>query len=319
MKKRKFAEGGMSDYAQAIAEGRDVVADPEDPSGSYARSMLGGASKPKQRIVSKKELEDSGLSLRDFLNKERGLTRRKTNSDAAYTDNSSRFPSSYEEAPVSRSGPRVGPTIERAAKMARDKAAEDEMMRPGRDAIEGVYPEAALLGGGLRGLMGRKGAAEAAGSAERGLVTSDTPLTFLGRSGAKNITPAEQIGMRQAPRIEAGAAKIERSDLGRLAKAEAKPLAPRQIAGSKAEEKSLTDEVLDILRGSNAKNRQMPKKEDFGGVKKPNRTRFNEDETGMEFKRGGKVKKYASGGSVSMASKRADGIAQKGKTKGKIC
>ena len=33
-------------------------------------------AKPKPRIVSKKELEDSGLSLRDFLNRERGLTRR---------------------------------------------------------------------------------------------------------------------------------------------------------------------------------------------------------------------------------------------------
>ena len=31
---------------------------------------------PKQRVVSKKELKDSGLSLRDFLNRERGLTRR---------------------------------------------------------------------------------------------------------------------------------------------------------------------------------------------------------------------------------------------------
>jgi hypothetical protein len=30
----------------------------------------------KNRVVSKKELEDSGLSLRDFLNKERGLTRK---------------------------------------------------------------------------------------------------------------------------------------------------------------------------------------------------------------------------------------------------
>jgi hypothetical protein len=30
----------------------------------------------KGRTVSKKELEDSGLSLRDFLNKERGLTRK---------------------------------------------------------------------------------------------------------------------------------------------------------------------------------------------------------------------------------------------------
>jgi hypothetical protein len=36
------------------------------------------------------------------------------------------------------------------------------------------------------------------------------------------------------------------------------------------------------------------------------------------MKKGGKVKKYASGGSVSSASKRADGCATKGKTKGRI-
>jgi hypothetical protein len=36
-------------------------------------------------------------------------------------------------------------------------------------------------------------------------------------------------------------------------------------------------------------------------------------------KRGGAVKKYASGGMVSSASKRADGIASKGKTRCKIC
>jgi hypothetical protein len=37
------------------------------------------------------------------------------------------------------------------------------------------------------------------------------------------------------------------------------------------------------------------------------------------LKKGGAVKKMASGGSVSSASKRADGIAQRGKTKGKMC
>jgi hypothetical protein len=36
------------------------------------------------------------------------------------------------------------------------------------------------------------------------------------------------------------------------------------------------------------------------------------------FKHGGNVKKYASGGSVSSASKRADGCAVKGKTKGRF-
>ena len=37
------------------------------------------------------------------------------------------------------------------------------------------------------------------------------------------------------------------------------------------------------------------------------------------YKRGGKVKKMASGGMTSSASKRADGIATKGKTRCKIC
>lgn len=36
------------------------------------------------------------------------------------------------------------------------------------------------------------------------------------------------------------------------------------------------------------------------------------------MKKGGAVKKYAKGGSVSSASKRADGCATKGKTKGRI-
>ena len=37
------------------------------------------------------------------------------------------------------------------------------------------------------------------------------------------------------------------------------------------------------------------------------------------YKKGGKVKCMKKGGSVSSASKRADGIASKGKTKGKFC
>lgn len=45
-------------------------------------------SSPSQRIVSKKELEASGLSLRDFLNRERGLTRRKDKTDPTMGDSS---------------------------------------------------------------------------------------------------------------------------------------------------------------------------------------------------------------------------------------
>ena len=199
---------------------------------------------------------------------------------------------------------RVGPTVQRAEKQAADKdkleAEYAEKTRPGRDAIENVYPEALMLGGaGVRGLMGRKGAAEAAGSAERGLATSTTPISYLGRSGAKNITPTERLAGRQEPRLEFGAAKIGRDGegVGKLTQGAPKPAAPSQITNSKAGGKNLTDEVLDILRGPNS------------AKKKP--TSFKEDEVGVEFKRGGKVKKYAKGGSI-------DGIAQRGKTNCKM-
>ena len=45
---------------------------------------------------------------------------------------------------------------------------------------------------------------------------------------------------------------------------------------------------------------------------------LEEAEEGSGMRRGGKVKRYASGGSVSSASKRADGCATKGKTRGKF-
>lgn len=53
--------------------------------------------------------------------------------------------------------------------------------------------------------------------------------------------------------------------------------------------------------------------------KKPSKKtkKFDDSESNVEFKRGGKA--YASGGSVSAASKRADGIASRGKTRCKIC
>jgi len=50
------------------------------------------------------------------------------------------------------------------------------------------------------------------------------------------------------------------------------------------------------------------------------RTRpYLKDEPGNYLKRGGAVKKMASGGKVSSASSRGDGIAQRGKTRGKLC
>ena len=52
-----------------------------------------------------------------------------------------------------------------------------------------------------------------------------------------------------------------------------------------------------------------------GAFNVPMRPRGSED----DFKKGGAVKKMAKGGLASSASRRADGIASKGKTRGKIC
>jgi hypothetical protein len=43
------------------------------------------------------------------------------------------------------------------------------------------------------------------------------------------------------------------------------------------------------------------------------------NKTARPYSKGGKVKAYAKGGSVSSASSRGDGIAQRGKTKGRMC
>jgi hypothetical protein len=55
-----------------------------------------------------------------------------------------------------------------------------------------------------------------------------------------------------------------------------------------------------------------------GGNRSVRNLDYENDET-KEMKRGGKVKKMASGGMTSSASKRADGIATKGKTRGRMC
>ena len=66
---REEQHSGIDDDTRARA--RRFVEDAGLP-----KPAVTGRAMPKQRIVSKKELEESGLSLRDFVNRERGLTRR---------------------------------------------------------------------------------------------------------------------------------------------------------------------------------------------------------------------------------------------------
>jgi colicin import membrane protein len=68
-----------------------------------------------------------------------------------------------------------------------------------------------------------------------------------------------------------------------------------------------------------AEEKAKKKAKEQANIRSGESERMMRESLGSGFKRGGAVKKYASGGSVSSASKRADGIAQRGKTKGRIC
>jgi hypothetical protein len=68
-----------------------------------------------------------------------------------------------------------------------------------------------------------------------------------------------------------------------------------------------------------AEEKAKKKEKEQANIRSGESERMMRESLGSGFKRGGAVKKYASGGSVSSASKRADGIAQRGKTRGKVC
>ena len=184
-----------------VSEGERVSMTPPPPPPASPAAPATPAAPAKPRVVSKAELEKSGMSLRDFLNKERGLTRRKDSSAPAKAE--------------SIAGPR-----------------DDGAYRGKRSDMKDV-------GGGRSG--GRGGPEAGEGS---------------------NLKPAGAYrGMRSDPE-PVGAYRSIRSD---------------------------------------------PKPEGaYRGMR-------------SDMKKGGAVKKMASGGSVSSASKRADGIATKGKTRGKMC
>jgi len=74
MKRKHYDDGGdVMEAANASAESQNIASS----MGAGPKNMEAPKASSKPRVVSKKELEDSGMSLRDYLNRERGLTRRK--------------------------------------------------------------------------------------------------------------------------------------------------------------------------------------------------------------------------------------------------
>ena len=186
------------------------------------------------------------------------------------------------------------------------KQAEDQAIKP-------YYPEEYLAGG--PGLKSLSSAAKALANRTRSpssMKTADETLALA--------SPTRRLGydMKALPaptkRLEydkAGAIAKRRAD--RSAARDAEMQAENTAATSRAAGRKKSEELANELRKDQAKTKFTSQS------KAPSKRtkKFDDSETGVEFKRGGKAMK--SGGSVSPASKRADGIATRGKTRCKIC
>lgn len=218
-----------------------------------------GAAKPKSSIVTKEQLAKEGLSLRDYMNKQKNLTRRDGKAPSAKSSSGSSAvmnDESRKRQPVTKS-PSANYSNEgrSAAKQAVENYSNEGRGRP---APVTKKPELGPM---------------AAGRYSPGYARQldQTEQKRIGRLEGERIRDAENNAKRQAERDQFNSAM--RND-------------PKQQEIRAAREKA-----EGMTPGQRSAERGKAVKEFFG---------------------------YAKGGTVSAASKRADGIAQRGKTRCKV-
>ena len=266
-------------------DGSEVYAMEEANKGENLDTKVGpkAEASPKAKVVTKEELAKSGLSLRDYLNKQQGLTRRKDSSGVL-----GRKPSGPSQQSTTDTEPRdrfgIPTSLGDAGKnyaptgRAAESASGSELMR-NIEAAANATGASGIMQGFRRGTAGVKGLREFA----------------AGRAGAKEA----------AKRVEPTMA--------------AKKAAPSVNVRPSAADPKIMEKVSAALKNApRPVSKLTPSQAAFAkGPKGPlSRLRADTmDEFGGAMKRGGKVRGYASGGSISS---RADGIAQRGKTRGKM-
>ncbi|CAB4123760.1 hypothetical protein UFOVP48_77 [uncultured Caudovirales phage] len=220
----------------------------EDDTSALTAYTPPAAQAKQAPVVTKEQLAKSGLSLRDYMNQQQGLTRRGSSAPAARSDDNYGNEGRGSKAPEAR----------------------DRFGIPGKvgspSAPNGNSADSTELGRNLSAAVNATGASSALQGIRRGAAVGKGLAEFAaGRNAAAEVAPVVNA-RRAAP----NPATLEKFNEG-LRKA--KPAMDREAA------------------------RQAVLKADT-------------------LKTGGKVKGYAKGGSISSASSRADGIAQRGKTRG---
>lgn len=287
--------------AQAGKASESTVRAQDEKSALKAPTRPGQkTSGAKPAIVTKEELAKSGLSLRDYMNKQQGKTRRdgtapagKAKTAAEYSDatdamrnrsrmaaNSANKKSSTTDALRAKS--RREAAFEAAKRRA--KTPESQAQRKAQEkgqALERVTPEEYVVGGGAS--LGLKSLNQMAKNLATPKMREYNPKMLP----APNAAPKSDIKALEAPRQ-----RLTYDKKGALeARREAKDVRLKnEVAEENAARYGLNPSAPGYESAAKAVRKEMGEKD-------------------FSFKKGG---------SVSSASKRADGIAQRGKTRGRM-
>jgi hypothetical protein len=271
MKKvRRFVDGG---------ETEEDINPSIRPNSSRTFAAPGRFSPPaaKPPIVTKEQLEKSGLSLRDYMNKQQGLKPR--GAPAADTSKAYGKEQQYQRASEAAQSPE--------GKAKRSAMAEAQ-------ALEGSYPveniaggAASLLKAGAGKLFGQGAAKEAATRIE----------PYLAKEAQMALpAPAKQLAL-PAPARQLGYDK-----------------AAGKTASKTAERNARTQGRQDEMSRENLRRYGMTDDTSRDAVNAV-RENLGMGRGFKVMKKGGSTQGYASGGKVRSASSRADGIAIRGKTR----
>ena len=280
-----LASRSMSRAAEPAAPAAPAEPAPENTRTFAAADRFSGpAAKPP--IVTMDQVKKAGFStLREYLNDQQGLKPRGTpppsKSTAADTSEAYGKEQQYQRA-------------SEAAQTPEGKAKRAAMEKS--QAVENVYPEQALLGGAGFGI---KSIAKAA---------KDLANRGGAKEAAKRVEPTfrekELEIIKEVPRLLGGPKK--QLALPAPPSKLALPAPPKRLPydrpAASAAESTKAKLAGELRRGAQPTKFTSPRK---STASKKTR-KFNEDEGGVEFRRGG---------SVSSASKRADGCAIRGKTR----
>lgn len=260
-------EAAMMPRRRAILEGeRDEKAMP----ASYkAEAEAPAKTSAKSSIVTKEQLDKSGLSLRDYMNKQQGLTRRGDSAPASRSNPD--FSNEGRSSTAARSGTSASYSNEGKG----DSKYRKQTMTAESQALEGVHPEQYFMPG-----VGLKTVANVA-------------KALANRGGANTLRKVSQEALPAPTR------RISYDKAGAMAKQRA----------ARAEGRN-----SEMLKENARRSGVTPGSAGAESLRK----NLGGDDFSLGMKRGGAAKKMASGGSVS-ASSRADGIATKGKTRGRMC